>query len=226
MPIHPVEPLRGHRYGYVLIIAVIAALYAIVAPDSDVSRGVGLLLQGGTLLVVIATARETPLVRDEIAALVSATLVALAVTVALGWVSREVGSAIAGAAVIAAVVVLVRGILRLLSDRGVVWQALFGALAVYLLAGLLFGLLIGIAARIAPHAYFRQGTDGTLSDHVYFSFAALTTTGFGDLTPATHAGRALAVLETLIGQIYLVTVISLLVGNMRRSRLRQEEGSA
>jgi hypothetical protein len=58
---------------------------------------------------------------------------------------------------------------------------------------------------------------------VYFSFTSMTTTGYGDLTPATPAGRAISVLEMLIGQIYLVTIISLLVGNLRR---RDEPGPA
>ncbi len=55
---------------------------------------------------------------------------------------------------------------------------------------------------------------------MYFSFAVLTTTGFGDLTAATHVGRSLAVVEMLLGQLYLVTVIGVLVGNFagRRSR--------
>jgi len=44
----------------------------------------------------------------------------------------------------------------------------------------------------------------------------LTTTGFGDLTARTAPGRALAVLEMLIGQLYLVTVIATLVGNLSR----------
>jgi hypothetical protein len=54
------------------------------------------------------------------------------------------------------------------------------------------------------------------SQRVYFSYTALTTTGFGDLTARTPPGRALAVLEMLIGQLYLVTVIAMLVGNLSR----------
>jgi hypothetical protein len=42
----------------------------------------------------------------------------------------------------------------------------------------------------------------------------LSTTGFGDLTPAIPVGQALAVVEMLVGQIYLVTVIGLLVGRV------------
>ena len=66
--------------------------------------------------------------------------------------------------------------------------------------------------------YFASGTDATQSARVYFSFTTLTTTGFGDYTAAKRGGRALAVLEMLIGQLYLVTVITLLVGNLRRHR--------
>ncbi len=46
----------------------------------------------------------------------------------------------------------------------------------------------------------------------------MTTTGFGDFTAATHVGRALAVVEMLVGQIYLVTVIGVLVGNFAGRR--------
>ena len=44
----------------------------------------------------------------------------------------------------------------------------------------------------------------------------LTTTGFGDLTAAEPVGRALAVLEMLVGQLYLVTVIGVLIGSFGR----------
>ena len=51
---------------------------------------------------------------------------------------------------------------------------------------------------------------------MYISFTVLTTTGFGDLTARTAPGRAITVLEMLIGELYLVTVIATLVGNLRR----------
>ena len=44
----------------------------------------------------------------------------------------------------------------------------------------------------------------------------LTTTGFGDFTSASAAGRALAVIEMLTGQLHLVTVIGLLIGDFAR----------
>ncbi len=68
-----------------------------------------------------------------------------------------------------------------------------------------------------------QGPHEALSEQVYFSFTTMTTTGYGDLTPATNVGHALAVLEMLLGQIYLVTVIGLLVGNLTRGPRTREE---
>lgn len=57
---------------------------------------------------------------------------------------------------------------------------------------------------------------GDQNDFLYFSLVTLTTTGYGDLTAAGQLGRTLAVLEALMGQIYMVTVVALLVTNLRR----------
>jgi hypothetical protein len=95
-------------------------------------------------------------------------------------------------------------------------QAVAGALAIYLCIGLTFAWIIGLVARLDSAPYFNSGTDGTESDKVYFSFTVLTTTGFGDLTAASALGHALAVLEMLLGQLYLVTVIGVLIGSYRR----------
>ena len=90
-----------------------------------------------------------------------------------------------------------------------------GGLTMYLLIGLAISDVIGAVAT-APGPYFSQGTDGTSGERIYYSFTTLTTTGFGDFTAATDVGRSLAVLEMLVGQIYLVVVVALLVGNVRR----------
>ena len=63
-------------------------------------------------------------------------------------------------------------------------------------------------------------TDPHGIDFLYFSFVTMTTVGYGDLTAAGDLGRMLAVTEALIGQLYLVTVVALVIGNIGQERLR------
>src|SRR6266436_5321882 len=96
-------------------------------------------------------------------------------------------------------------------------RAVSGAVCVYVLIGLLFVFLYGAIAKLGSGHFFAQGTDGTRSLRLYFSFVTLATLGYGDYTPAGSLGRTLAIVEALFGQLYLVTVIAVLVSRMRRA---------
>jgi hypothetical protein len=210
------ESAGRHRYGIVLMLAIVAVVFLIVAPTGALSRAFGLLIVSGMLLIVVATSRGDLRLRETVAGGIGLVTLLVAVLAALSDVPSWVSSAVAIVVVAVTLGQLVRGLTRMLRTRGVTVQAVAGALAVYLLLGIMFAFAIAFAARVGSSHYFAQGIDGTESQHVYFSFTSMTTTGYGDLTPATRAGRAIAVLEMLIGQIYLVTIISLLVGNLRR----------
>jgi voltage-gated potassium channel Kch len=94
-----------------------------------------------------------------------------------------------------------------------------GALSVYLLIGLFFASVYGVIASIGSGPLFAQALgDGSSIDWTYFSFVTLTTVGFGDITARADIARVLAVSEALLGQIYLVTVVALLIGNIGRER--------
>jgi hypothetical protein len=77
--------------------------------------------------------------------------------------------------------------------------------------------MIAFVDKLGGGSYFSQGATSQ-GVKVYYSFTVLTTTGFGDYTPATSVGHALAVIEMLTGQLYLVTVIGLLIGNFASKR--------
>jgi len=47
---------------------------------------------------------------------------------------------------------------------------------------------------------------------IYFSFVTLTTLGYGDIHPTSEAARILAMLEAVLGQLYLVILVARLVG--------------
>ena len=95
-------------------------------------------------------------------------------------------------------------------------RSVAGAICVYMLFGILFMFLYGALATLGHPPFFAQGTDGTRSIRFYFSFVTLATLGYGDYTPAGNLAHALAVLEALIGQLYLVTVVAVVVTRLGR----------
>jgi hypothetical protein len=97
-------------------------------------------------------------------------------------------------------------------------ESVLGGLLVYLMTGLMFSQLYGALADLSKQGLFCGVGDGTHAERVYYSFIAITTTGFGDFTTCTQVGRAISMAEAMFGQVYLVTIIALLVGNMGRTR--------
>ena len=91
-----------------------------------------------------------------------------------------------------------------------------GAVAVYLLVGLLWALIYGIISATDPGAFkgiesFDLGESGAQQDFIYFSFVTLTTLGYGDMSPVAPAAKTLAWFEAVFGQLYLGVTIARLV---------------
>ena len=101
-------------------------------------------------------------------------------------------------------------------------QSITGAICIYLLLGIIFIFIYGAVAALGDGTFFAQGTDGTRALRLYFSYVTLATLGYGDYTPAGNFGHALAIVEALFGQLYLVTVVALLVARLGPRRAREE----
>lgn len=212
------------RFGAVFMLVLSLLVFAIVAPSADWSRAVACAIQWLALLTVVATSRASSNVRRPVAVAIVGLTTFTVVGEAAGALSDTVLFAVNGLLSLAIPLALVGGLARLVRARGVTPQAVAGALAFYVLLGLLFAWTIGFVAKVGDTHYFAQQAGVTTSQIVYYSFTVMTTTGFGDLTAATHVGRALAVLEMLLGQLYLVTVIGVLVGNFA-GRARRAQGA-
>ncbi len=91
-----------------------------------------------------------------------------------------------------------------------------GAIAVYLLLGLLWALVYGIVSSTDPDAFtglasFSLEESGAQQDFIYFSFVTLTTLGYGDMSPVSPFAKTLAWFEAVFGQLYLAVTIARLV---------------
>jgi hypothetical protein len=195
----------------VLFLILVTFVFIMAAPDEKSTLAVTVLLLCGTLSVAIWT--------SGLGWNWARTLVVVAVGVAAAVVAQSAsGDTTAGAvwlvvSVLAAgiVVVIARGVI----DQGEVnSQSVVGALCIYLLVGMLFSFAYGSAARFGSGFFFAQGTDGTPAIRLYFSYITMATVGYGDYSAAGNFGRTLSVLEGLIGQVYLVTVVALLVSRL------------
>ena len=101
-------------------------------------------------------------------------------------------------------------LVRILRHRKVTSETILGALCAYVLIGLLYAFLFLAVAEFRD-TFFAQAGPREQGEYVYFSFVALTTLGFGDLSPAKGLPQALTVSEALLGNIFLVTLVARLV---------------
>jgi hypothetical protein len=100
---------------------------------------------------------------------------------------------------------------RVIRHRRVTSETVLGALCSYVLLGFLFAFLYLAVDDLRDGPFFAQPGPHEQSEYVYFSFVALTTLGFGDLSPAVGLPQGLTVLEALLGQVFLVTLVARLV---------------
>jgi Ion channel len=211
---------RDLGYGLVLLLVIASIALQLSLPSSDGSRFVTILLQAATLVAAVRVSGmlRTPL---RVASVVAGLSVIAAVVtwIARGDIPAGPAAIVNGLLVIAAPVAIARGLLQDLRERSdVSASTLTGVLAIYLLAGMFFSFVYGLIAAIDTEALFTQTQVADRLDQLYFSFVTLCTVGYGDLTPAGNLARSFSVAEMLFGQIYLVTVVSLIVGNLTARR--------
>ena len=184
--------------------------------DSGAGRVSAVIIGAATVIFVLHTCVVPPRLMRAAAAVVSVAICFAVLDEVSGASSeRTVEAAAAAFMAFVAPVAIAR---RLVSHRVVALSTLVGAVCLYLLIGVFFAYVYAAVNGSAPIRFFVQLPDPTPGDFLYFSFVALTTLGFGDLSPATALGRTLTVTEALAGQLYLVSTIALVVANLGRSR--------
>jgi hypothetical protein len=216
------RPIRPPEYGFGPLLAVIltSLVFQLAAPESDWGRLVTIILQGATLLLALSvsgTRRE--FVHLARLAVAIAILGSAGVLVGTGELGTAAAKVVTLMLVALAPIAIAFGIYRhVREERAVTIRTMFGVLCIYLLIGMLFSFLFSAIDHFGSTPFFTTPHSEDQSDFLYFSFTTITTTGYGDLVAATNLGRSVAIVEALTGQIYLVTVVALIVGNLRPRR--------
>jgi hypothetical protein len=206
----------GYAYGWLLLLILGSLGFQLGAPDEGWARALTIVFQSVTVLACLhVSGAHRWLIRAASVAIVLAVLGAGGVAIGSHEVGVEAARTISFMLVLLAPAAIVVGIVRQARAEGAITiRTMFGVLCVYLLIGQLFAFSFAVVESIGDKNFFAEIKDGTPADFLYFSFATLTTTGYGDLTAAFDLGRSLAITEALIGQIYLVTVVALIVSNL------------
>jgi Ion channel len=201
--------------SYGLVLLMIVGTYVLATTMTEQwGATIVLVAQIGTVWVALRTSRAHRGYRGVATVLFA---VAIAAAVANLFADRDSGLAafvfLTGSALyIVAPVSIVR---HLAYRREVDQETMLGALGAYLLIGMAFAFAYRFLGAAQTDPFFGAAGEGTLSQDLFFSFITLTTTGYGNLVPAGNPGQSLAVLEALVGQLFLVTAVGKVVSAWR-----------
>jgi len=213
----------AYRFGIVLLLLLATFVFLAVGPTGDWVPLVAVILQGATLLAALSASSSSRRVWRVAVVVFVISLVSATIGLFVGERTITGSLFVLNLLVVAgAPVAIIHSLVR---RRVIDIHTVLGALCVYVLLGMLWSFAYAAVGTIESEPFFAEQARATVADYLYFSFVTLTTVGYGDLTAANGLGRALAVLEALIGQLYLVTVIALLVSNLsaRRRRAREDD---
>jgi hypothetical protein len=211
----------GYRYGIVLILLLATFIVMETGASGAWMRVLIVALQGATLFgaLLASKARRRTF---RLTGVVVVGALAGSIVSAFADTSTTRGSNFLLSALLVGIAPMAIG--SALWRRAVVdVQTILGAICIYVLVGMLWAFAYAAMRTLGGSQFFVQISRPTSADDLYFSFVTLTTVGYGDLTAATSLGRSFAVLEALTGQIYLVTIVSVLVSRLGRAYRSDED---
>ena len=107
---------------------------------------------------------------------------------------------------------------RIIAVREADFDTLCGAVAVYLLIGVVWGVSYRFIETLVPGSFDLTGTGAPVgwNDFLYFSLTTLTTLGYGDISPVTAVARIWTSLEAVAGVLYIALLVARLISIYRR----------
>ncbi|MFC8732909.1 potassium channel family protein [Luteimicrobium sp. NPDC057192] len=220
-PWHAVRRLVRRADDFVVVLVLLLTTYVLYSASGHVA--VQAVVTGLYVLTfLVAFQASDPTHRQKVAMAVTFAAAVVAVGLSAWLLPHGDARGVANAFVAAMLVVTLVAVLqRVLHHPRVTVQSIAGALSAYLLVGMTFSAVYAVVAWFGPHPFFAGGGHEDARSFQYFSFTTLTTTGYGDLAPSSPAGRSLANIEALTGQIFLATLVASLVASYGLRAWRQ-----
>jgi hypothetical protein len=103
-------------------------------------------------------------------------------------------------------------LLYLFKEDRITRDMIMGAICGYFLMGLVWAFLYSTLEFFQPGSFHMPSGPINQSTFTYYSYVTLTTLGYGEITPISTPARSFAILEAMMGQLYLAVLIARLVG--------------
>jgi len=215
MPRRIFNRLRRKRFAY-LVKSLILLLLVYPYLDRDLPGQV--IMSVLTIMVMVSlVVAVSDKKRDVIIALCFAIPWFVAVMINMPFFERDKSIVARREIVFAALLFLYttyRIFVHLIKSREITSEILFASICVYLMIGLSWAAFYIFIHIMDPGSFI--DTSGELTTtaprFLFFSYITLTTIGYGTLSPATDQARSLAMMEALLGQLYLTIMVARLVG--------------
>lgn len=90
-------------------------------------------------------------------------------------------------------------------------NSLYASVSAFLVLGIIGMPLANTIEHYFPGAY-RLPESYTYYDFLYYCYITITTVGYGDITPVHPLAKALAILLSITGQLYITFVVAIIIG--------------
>jgi Ion channel len=209
------------RFGTVLLLLIMAVFLSISAPDEPWVLLVTTLVLAASLSISMWASGVQPKV---LRVWLGVTILGIGASIFIAFTqeTRAASGYLALTTLLLTLATIGAIARRLWRHAEISVLTVLGALCIYILLGMSFAFVFEAIGTFRSQPFFASQETGIRSDYMYFSFITMAAVGYGDLTPGGGLGRALAVTEGLFGQIYLVTAVAALVGNIGRARAPQQ----
>ena len=215
----------GHRWPVIAVfkrfwaddkgLSIFSALLLVVAfvLPPLVPPGSGRSLAGDVVYALLLVSGVLALTERRLARLLLMSVAVITLAVDLGsWVLPVAEPWVQGTGLLSLLLLLVVVLGQTLRSGPITPHRIQGAVAAYLLLGVIWADAYSLVALLRPGAFSGpvSPADGPRA-WLYFSFVTLTTVGYGDVLPVHPAARSLAILEAVVGPLYLAILIARLV---------------
>ena len=212
------------RFGVVLFF-VIATIVVSSLVNTGTSFGDSLLAHTMSGLALVAAARATGMRRRPrrvvtvvvLLAIGALALLSLAEVVLGGDTPASVSPQQADPLWVILVIALPVLVIRRIAQHTVVGgRTVLGAITAYLQIGVAYAALYQATGVWSAEPPF--GTPQPSSADMYLSMTTMSTLGIGDIAPTTEFARLLVSSEAVLGQVFLVTIVAIVVSQFAGGR--------